>query len=233
MNDTERREFRYFFINSSEKEIRARVETIEGLFLVEYPNPITETVYFTHGQKAAYAVPPNSVVRIRRYVSELSETIELGCENVFLEVKTNHTDRLNRKDRIVLPGITALSVLVKDTRSQSVSNILQRIAYLPPLFPTVATQVQRRHWIHRNGVRITLDKEIRVFAFLCGSLKGHYIESLGEGKLELKFPKSISPNESLVHAVTVDSMCVQKEQDYFERRLRECFFQNITKSSKH
>lgn len=232
MNDIERHEFRYFFISSLEEEVQARIKMIKGLLLVEYPNPVTETVYFTHGRKASYTVPANQLVRIRKYVGELSETIELGYKDVFLEVKTNCTNSLNHKDRIILSGITALSILAKDIHDQSANNILQSIAHLPPLFPTVATQTKRQHWIHKNGIRITLDKKIRVFAFLDESLKGCHIGSLSEGKIEFKFPKSTQPDTSLTQIVTDNELCVQKDPVYLERRLKECFFQNMIKNSK-
>lgn len=225
----ERCESRYFFESSSGEEIRACVETIKGLLLIEYPNPVTETVYFTFGKKTAYAVPANQLVRIRRYVSKLSEVIVFGHEDVFVEIKTDCANGLNHKDRFVLPGSLALSVLAKDVRIQSMGYISQGVTHLPPLFPTVATQVERQHWIHKSGMRITLDKEIRMFTFFDESLEGHYAESLGEGKIEFKSPKSLRPGDSLVRAIVTNKMCIQKEPAYLERRLKECFFQSTKK----
>ncbi|MCR4329503.1 MAG: hypothetical protein NUV65_03080 [Candidatus Roizmanbacteria bacterium] len=233
MSDIERREIRYFFVSSLEKEIRTRIEGIEELLLVEYPNSVTETLYFTYGQKLSYVVPAGQLVRIRRYVSGLSETMELGHENVFLEVKINHSSDLNSKNRLVLPGATALSFLTKGMCIPSVSNALQSITHLPPLFPTIATQTERRHWIHKSGVRITFDKEIRTFAFLEGSLKGCHIGSLGEGKIEFKLPKSSQIDTSLVQRAGANEMCTHEDPAYLERRLRECFFQNIIERGKH
>ncbi|HHT9130102.1 MAG TPA: VTC domain-containing protein [Candidatus Brocadiaceae bacterium] len=233
MNRAERYERRYFFVNTLNKEVEMRIENVEGILRVEYPNPVTETIYFTHGQKMAYAMPSNQFVRIRRYMGSLSETMEFGSESIFFEVKTNHATGMNCKERISIAGDAILSVLAKETQNVSISNILQNISHLLPLFPTAATQAERQHWVHKSGIRITLDREIRMFVFPDGSLKGYFVKSLEEGKLEFKFPKSFQSDSPLVNIIVAvdNNICVQKDQGYLERRIRECFFQSMIKGS--
>lgn len=216
-----RRERSYFCASVDSKRIAGYIDALPMLTRVEFSNPVTETVYFTQGKQAKYATPHHTIVRIRKYSHDLSKSIEITSEEVFLELKTNHSETINTKRRILVPGTRVVALLSKIESSDD-AETSRYLENLPPLFPTGAMQTVRSHWIHTSGMRITLDYNIRFFLFLKDRFVADLVKILNQGKIEFKYPK---PGMEIVSAeddVALNCKCSRQENEYLRRRAMEC-----------
>lgn len=232
MNDLERHEHRYFCDSQSSDSVERVLDSLGVLTRIFYSLPITETIYFTFGQQGEYEAPTGMVVRLRRYTAILSETIEVSENIVLLEIKRDdRATGVNIKERVPVRGIDALKALAG---MEDRFGLRQRLC-IPAdqyLLPTGATQSYRCHWVHQSGMRVTLDKEVRFFLFKEGLYVARMVSSLGEGKLEFKFPKANGHDKDLEEKIVAACECVKRPQDYLERRARECIMQHTGKKAE-
>lgn len=232
MDGISRCEDRYFCASVDSEKTRGYIDSLPSLTRVRYPNPITETIYFTHGLRLHYQTPKGLMVRIRRYVPQATEVLEISSELVFLEVKTIQDGVANTKKRLLIPGVEGINLLARIEPTDRTKEIFPEITEIEPLVPTGATQTYRYHWVHTNGARITLDQDIRFFLFQDDPYKARLVESLGEAKLEFKLPKSNSENTDIKEQVVAGCGCTKREPNYLERRSKECLMKNMKKISE-
>ena len=222
MNDLERHEHRYFCDVQSNDSVERTLDSLGVLTRIFYSLPITETIYFTYGQQGGYETPAGMVVRLRRYVAILSETIEVSEDSILLEIKRDdRTSSVNIKERVSVPGTDAMKALA----GMEDRLCLRQKLGIPTgqnFLPTGATQSCRCHWMHQSGLRVTFDKDVRFFLFKEGFHIARMVASLGEGKLEFKFPKANGRNKILEGQIVSACRCIKRSQDYLERRAREC-----------
>jgi hypothetical protein len=223
MGNSFRLERRYYLPAGQEKSISSYLDTFPGLLKVVFPSPITQTVYFTQGRTTKYTVPTGKIIRVRKY-SDDKFILRLGNELVYLEIKTLNK-WWNSKERIALSGQQVFDFLSMKDITQVIGNIFDIL----PMFPAVGTSTHRSHWVHQSGLRITLDDDIAFFTFTEECNEGYFSEMCNEGKIEFKFPKSDSNKlEVLLKNILIGlTDCVERDADYLERRLRQCFFQNL------
>jgi len=210
MNNTQRRETRYFFPSIRLPEILAIIRNVLGKEQV-FEFPVTETVYLTLGKEAGYAFPTSLRVRTRRYIKILTHSVIIDNSPVFLEIKKEIQGETNHKKRILIEGIRAIKRL----------SLANGIDGLPKLITYAATQSSRFHWSIGLKGRLTLDADIRLFGFRENQLlEAEYICDFGEGKLEFKFEDE---SESL-HEIKIvkATQCIRREYSYLERRTRQC-----------
>lgn len=190
MNDLERYEHRYFCDSRSSDSVERVLDSIGVLTRIFYSLPITETIYLTLGQQGKYEMPIGMMVRLRRYVAILSETIEVSESSVLLEIKReDRATGVNVKERVTVHGTAALKTLADVEDCFGLRQKLG-IATDQHLLPTGATQSYRCHWVHQSGIRVTLDRDVRFFLFKESLYVAQMVSTLGEGKLEFKFPKA-------------------------------------------
>lgn len=229
MNDLERHEHRYFCDSRSNHSVERILDSLRVLTRIFYSLPITETVYFTFGQQGRYEVPAGLVVRLRRYATILSETIEVSEGSVLLEIKRDdRVTGVNAKERVSVPGMDALKAFAG---MEDRLGLRQRLG-IPTdqhLLPTGATQSYRCHWVHQSGMRVTFDRDVRFFLFRESLHVARMVSALGEGKLEFKFPKANGRDEALEEKIVVACECVKRPQDYLERRAKECIMKHMGK----
>jgi len=222
MNELERHEHRYFCDNRSSDSVEKTLDSLGVLTRIFYSLPITETIYFTFGQQGGYEMPTSMMVRLRRYVAILSETVEVSEGTVILEIKRDdRTSGINIKERVSVPGTDAVKALAGTEDRLELRQKLG-IPTIQNLLLTGATQSYRCHWMHQNGLRVTFDKDMRFFLFKEESHTARIVAGLGEGKLEFKFPKANGRNEILEGQIVSACGCIKRSQDYLERRAREC-----------
>ena len=233
MNDLERYESRYFCDSQLSNSVEGILDSLGVLTRIFYSLPITETIYFTHDQKEGYKFPDGMMVRLRRYVAILSETMEIFEDPILLEIKRDdRASGVNIKERVSVPGTDAIKAIVGE---ENRLNLRQRIS-IPinqNLLPTIATQSYRCHWIHQSGLRVTLDKNVRFFLLKKGSYTARIVESLGEGKLEFKFPKDNRHNMILARQIVSACGCIKRPQDYLKRRAIECIMKYMDEKVGH
>lgn len=227
MNDLERHEHRYFCDSQSSDSVERVLDSLGVLTRIFYSLPITETVYFTFGQQGKYKALAGMVVRLRRYTAILSETIEVSENTVLLEIKRDdRATGVNVKERVSVPGTDALKALVG---MEDRLGLRQRLGISTDqhLLPTGATQSYRCHWVHQSGMRVTLDRNVRFFLFKESLYVAQIVSTLGEGKLEFKFPKANGRDKALEEKIVVACGCVKRSPDYLERKARECIMKHI------
>lgn len=227
MNDLERHEHRYFCDNRSSDSVEKILDSLGVLTRIFYSLPITETIYFTYGQQGGYETPTGVVVRLRRYMAILSETINVSEDSILLEIKRDdRTSGVNIKERVSVPGTDAIKALAG---TEDRLGLRQRLGIFTGqnFLPTGATQSYRCHWVHQSGLRITFDKDVRFFLFKEGSYAARMVANLGEGKLEFKFPKANGRNKILEEQIVSACGCAKRSQDYLERRARECITKHM------
>ncbi len=84
MNNNSRLEYRYFFKAGQEQRLRDYLDMFPGLSRISFPNPVTQTLYFTQGKSGKYAIPEKTIVRIRKYSESRasnSSSISFGEKN--------------------------------------------------------------------------------------------------------------------------------------------------------
>lgn len=228
MNDLERHEHRYFCDVQDSSTVERILDSLGILARISYALPITETIYFTYGQKAKFETPTGLTVRLRRYAHILSDAMEISKDKVLLEIKRNdQATNLNTKERILVPGVEAVNALAG---MEDRLGLRQRLG-LPTdrqLLPTGATQSYRCHWIHQSGLRLTFDRDVRFFLFTEDLHNARIATVLGEGKLEFKFPKANGRDENLEKKIVATCGCVKRTHDYLERRAKECIMEFIS-----
>ncbi len=107
-----RTEHRYFCSVASWKIVELRMDSMPGFTRISYLKPVTETIYFTLGEKAGYAMLPGLTVRLRRYVTSLSETMGFRSGPTRLELKReNQKTGINIKGRIEVDGLGVVQLL--------------------------------------------------------------------------------------------------------------------------
>jgi hypothetical protein len=223
MNDSERYEHRYFCDSRQlSSSVERTLDSLGVLTRIFYSLPITETIYLTYGQQAGYETPTGMMVRLRRYMAILSETIEVSQDSILLEIKRDDkASGINSKERVSVYGTDAMKALAG---TEDHLGLRQRLGISTgqKLVPTGAMQSYRCHWVHQNGLRITFDKDVRFFLFKEGTYVARMVASLGEGKLEFKFPKGNGRNKILEEQIVSACGCTKRSQDHLERRAREC-----------
>lgn len=232
MNDLERHEHRYFCDSRSDDSVERILDSLGVLTRIFYALPITETVYFTSGRQGKYEAVVGMVVRLRRYATILSETIEVSENAVLLEIKRDdRATGVNIKEWVSVPGTDALKALAGMEDRLSLRQKLG-IPVDQHLLPTGATQSHRCHWLHQSGMRVTFDRDVRFFLFQEGLYIAQMVSTLGEGKLEFKFPKANGCDKDLEEKIVVACGCVNRPQDYLERRARECIMKYTDKKAE-
>ncbi len=233
MNNSECLEHRYFCDSILSDSVEKVLDSLGILARVSYSLPITETIYFTYGEITNYEMPVGLRVRLRRYMATLSEVIKISGDVVLLEVKKNdRRSGMNVKAQVSMPGIDAIKAL---TGKDDCLNVKQQLGIntKSQLLPTGATQSYRCHWIHQSGMRVTLDKEIKFFLFKENLYVARIVATLGEGKLEFKFPKANGRNEILEREIISSCGCTKRPSNYVKRRAKECITVYINKKTKH
>lgn len=217
-SETARVEHRFFFPLKDFVQIKRRINANRLLKQLTFPRQVTETVYFTLGDEN-YSVPKEYYVRMRRYVSDPSNIIILDSSSAFLEIKTkDNNNSANFKSRFEIEAKRGVELLTKPEQRPNSCVPL----FLPPLFPTAATQTERFHWNLEDKLRITLDKDVFFFGFSGADwFVGYPMGSLGEGKLELK--SETEEDFTYLEREILRGVSGRIEQPfYLERRMREC-----------
>lgn len=233
MDDSERLECRYFCDSASSEFVEKTLDSIGALTKISYSLPITETVYFTYGERVKYETPAGLMIRLRRYAPELSDVMEITNDIVLLEVKKdNQASGVNVKERISMSGINAIKLLAETDDRLGLRRQLG-IAIDRQLLPTGSTQSYRCHWMHTSGLRITFDRDIIFFLFKEDLYLARAVAILGEGKLEFKFPKTNGRDNVFEQNIVAACGCARRTPGYLERRARECMLKHISKKDNH
>lgn len=208
MTSVDREEIRFFLESGRAKEARAKVSELLG-HPICYSSSVTETVYFTETRERSYALPTGLRIRIRRYVGAIGQSMHISSDHYFLETKVENGTGANSKSRTEVSGIEAFERLYGRRVDES----------FPALIPYIGTQSERTHWSFAGG-RVTLDTNVRLFAFGSFTKDGVLVEDFNEGKLEIKLEPGIAlpiSNRSLT-----EMGCVTKDFNHLERRARSC-----------
>ncbi len=232
MNDLERFEHRYFCDSSSSDSVEKTLNSFEILTRISYPLPVTETIYFTYGAKAGYEAPTGLTIRLRRYASELSDIMEITGDTFLLEIKTdNRASGISVKERISISGVDAIKLFAGIDDRFSLRQRLG-IGSNRQLLPTGAMQSYRCHWIHQSGLRLTFDKDIRFFLFKENLYVARMVATLGEAKLEFKFPKASECGSILEESIVAACGCTKRPPNYLGRKARGCVQMHMGKRAE-
>lgn len=179
-------EHRFFFSLEDLKIIEKRLIRHPRLSLSRFVFPVTETIYFLF--KETQKFPRDFYIRMRRYIDNGDSKIFIDQKSLFsLEIKTKDEKGTSKvmKIRTSINGRSAIRILEHPEKNEMISE-------LPALFPGVATQAERTHFVHNNcDLRITLDRNISFFGFSdMDRFHGYGTGTLREAKMEFKYEKA-------------------------------------------
>lgn len=227
METQDRMEHRFFFSQRDRKIIVNRLLTHPKLTLSRFVYPVTETVYFLF--EKTHEFPDDFYVRMRRYVDSESKQIFIYRRSLFsLEIKTKDKGGTSKvmKIRTSINGRLAIKILAHPEKNDILSE-------LPVLFPGIATQARRIHFVHSDcDLRVTLDQNISFFGFSGKNyFHGYQMGLLKEGKIEFKNAGAgeIIDLNMFEDEILKDCRYHQESSLYLERKVLRCYSQWLKK----
>lgn len=190
-----RAEVGFFFNPLDTERVRQKLESL-GYNRSDYGNPYTQTVYFS--QKSG-RTPEGGYVRTRRYVdSPHSSLFEITPGSIWnLEGKISG----GLKERIVLPADIILQIMrgqaCREVIKDSMPGTYKILSGAGNMFPVVATQWLREHYILDDQNRATIDLTLNYFAFVPGNTIGELMGQDSGGRIEWKTSNSYVPSDHL------------------------------------
>ena len=179
----------YFFAPPAVDVVRLRLQEL-GYRNIEFPFPYVQTIYFA---ELSGKTPQKGHVRLRRYSSKIGSTFNILGSDYYLEGKVSG----GSKERIVLPVDVPMEILVNPNSRDVIRGVLPNIHTLladaGPMFPVVATEWPREHYILDELNRATVDTELIYFGFLPGENVGHPMGTAEEHRIEFKSLNGMNP----------------------------------------
>lgn len=190
-----RAEVGFFFSGAELEKIRLAVKTL-GYQKVVFDNPFTQSIYFA---EQTGNTTPGGYVRLRRYSqTPNNESFEVTPDSDwYLEGKISG----DPKERLLIPAKIALEIMISPSYREQAKNLIPAIYRLlsktGPMFPVVATQWQREHYVLNRSNRATIDTELTYYAFLPGTLNGTVMSHDTGCRIEWKSLTGYIPTDQL------------------------------------
>lgn len=221
-----RTEAGFFFSGAELEKVRLAIETL-GYRRVIFDSPFTQSIYFA---ERTGDTPPGGYVRLRRYSqTPADEGFSITPDsNWYLEGKISG----GLKERILVPTEIALEIMTNPPDREQIKDVLptthQLLSRVGPMFPVVATQWQREHYVLHDSNRATIDSELTYYAFMPNTLSGVVMVHDAGCRIEWKSLTDYIPADQLqsINLITIPPK-------WHEATIRKMYIEWLSSLTKH